>query len=152
MACILSFSARALATVSVTSFAVAALSWAGDALRGAAREDLQLEPLIRALGDVVPATSVPIVFKATNTSSRPIRVVGVKNICTPWGCLSAENLPCVVPAHASSDVRLSLKTTDRSHVGSLVFDGEIVLYSDSASNEIIPARVSGRVVQADLEN
>jgi hypothetical protein len=152
MARILRLSVWALVVVSITSLAVAALFRQGTALSGAAREDLRVEPLIRVLGELPPATSVLLTFKAINGSSRPIRVVGVKEICMPWGCVRAENLPCVIPPNASSDIRLSLVTTYRSPVSDLVFDGEILLFSDCPRKNIVPLHVGGRVVCGDVEN
>jgi hypothetical protein len=153
MACALKCSVRFLAIVSVATFVVATL-FLGDALLlgEAVRKDIHVVPSIRALGDLRPATRVPVVFRAINGSSRPIRVLGVQEICSLWGCVRAENLPCTIPPHTSSDVRLSLETTDGSHIEALVFDATVVLYSDCTGNNIIPLHLGGRVVPAGAEN
>jgi hypothetical protein len=152
MACTLKRIATALAIVSVISFAIAALFLDGAVMSSVARRGLQVRPAIRALGDLPSATTVPLVFKATNGSSRPIRVVGVNSLCSSWGCINAENLPGVVPPHASSDVVLSLRTTARNFVGCLVFDAEVELYSDCPSSKVIRLHLDGRVVRADAED
>jgi hypothetical protein len=161
MECVLRRAANALAIVSVASFAIAALSWEGF-LGGANRKGLRLEPAVLSLGDLPPATSVSLIFKAINSSSRPIRVVGVQNTCSLWGCVGSGNLPCVIPPHSSSNVVLALKTnsavvlsrgtTDGKSFRDLAFDADVKLYSDCPKDNIISLRVSGKVVCAEAEN
>ena len=152
MVCILKHSALALAIVSIASFVSGALLWEGSVLGRPAPAGLLVEPAFRAFGDLPAGAVVPLVLKATNTSSHPIRVLGLTQGCTVWGCVSAKNLPCVVPPGASADIAISLQTTIRPPETGLAFERELSLYSDCPGKYAIPVRVSGKVVPADAEN
>jgi hypothetical protein len=148
---ILKHSARALAIVSIVSFVAGALMWEGPVLGRTALGDFQVEPASRPLGDLAPGAVVPVVFKATNRSSHPIRVFGLNEVCTSWGCVRAKNLPCVVPPHGSADVALAIFVTGGSAETGLAFEREFALYSDCPGKYAVPVRVSGKVVPPDAK-
>jgi hypothetical protein len=149
MLLVLKPSARALAIVSVAAFVVGVLTWEGSVLGGSAPADLLVEPAVRALGDLPPTTVVPIIFRATNRSYHPIRVVGMNEVCARWACVRAKNLPCVVPARGSADIALSVLTKNGPLEANAVFERTIVLYSDCPGRLVIPLQVSGRLLRAN---
>ena len=83
----LKHSARVLALASIASLLVGALMWDGSALGRAALDDFQIEPAVRALGDLPPRAVTTVLLSAVNRSSRPIRVVGMDEVCTRWACV-----------------------------------------------------------------
>jgi hypothetical protein len=151
MARILRHSAFAMAIVSVVSLVSGAFLWERSVRSGSARGGLQVEPLNRSLGDLSLAAHVPLIFKATNSSSEPIRVIGIKEVCTNWGCLEAENLPCVVPPRSSAEIALSMRTTIRQLKKVLAFEYVIDIYSDRFEQRVTPVHISGRVIPASSQ-
>ncbi len=148
---ILKYSARALAILSIASFVVNALMWSVSALERTAPGDFHVEPAIRNLGDLEPGLVVPVVFKATNRSSRPVRVLGVSGGCGIGGCVRAKSLPCVVAAHGGADIEISFSTTNRPPETGVAFEREFALYTDWPGKHAILVRVAGKVVPADAE-
>lgn len=143
---VLRSSARAFATVSIASFLLSAMMWGGSVGGRDAPGDLQVEPAVHALGELAPGAVVPVIFNAFNKSSHQVRIIGLNEVCTAWGCVRAKNLPCVVRPHGRADIELSVLTTDRAHETALVFEREIALHSDCPGKTFIPLRISGKVI------
>ena len=148
----LRYSARALALASLALFVVGALVRVGDVLGNTAPGDFQIEPVIRELGEVAPASNVPVILRATNRSPRPIRIVGIGEACTRWVCVRrATGLPCVVPPHATVEFGFSVVSKDGNRSGDAGFDCEVPIYSDSPGKNITAIRVSGTIRRVDAE-
>jgi hypothetical protein len=148
---LLRLSGQVVALLSLACFTGAAILSDGNLVAETAAGNLRIEPTVLALGDLLPSASVPLLFKATNTSHRPIRVVGIESICTTWGCVSSEGLPCAVPPNSSVDLRLMLKTTGLNRPGGLGFDDGITLYCDCPAGNTLVLRVRGNVVRVGAE-
>ena len=149
---ILKYSVRALAIVSIASFVVGALMWEGSVLGRSAPGDLHVEPAVCRLGELAPHSVVPVIFTATNRSSRPVNVLGVSEGCSILGCVRAKNLPCVVPPHGSAEIAISFLTPKRLPEAGVAFEGEFALYSDCAEGKTISLCISGSILRNDAEN
>jgi hypothetical protein len=106
--------------------------------------ELRVEPERALVGDVSLGTTTLFRLTFRNVCSRSIRLVGCENICTPSGCFSVADLPMEIPAFASRDVNVRVKTVPTSFLGE--FSHDLLFYTDSAVNGRIAIRVSGRVI------
>ena len=149
---VLKYSARALALASIASFVVAR-TCVGRRRAGKYRSrrlpDRTRDPRAGRTG---PGLNVPVILRATNSSSRPIRVVGIGEACTRWVCVRrATGLPCVVPPHATVEFGFRVVTKDGNRVGDAGFDREVALYSDCPGKNITAIHVSGKIRRDDAE-
>jgi uncharacterized protein (DUF58 family) len=105
---------------------------------------LRVEPRVRDLGDLAGGEEVSIPFSVTNSSSRPVKLLGVPGFCVPWGCVSAGDFPVHVAPRSSSKFNLRLRPQSRKSTGE--FNLDVVLYTDAPGRELTPLRMTGRIV------
>jgi hypothetical protein len=152
MLLVLKYSARALALASIASLVVAILVWEGAVLGSTAPGDFRIEPAIQSLGELAPGSVLPVTLRATNRSSRPIRVIGIGETCARWGCVRrATGLPCVVPPHAAVEFGFRVITKEGNRAGDAGFDCEVAVYSDCPGKTITAIRLSGKIRRDDGE-
>lgn len=107
--------------------------------------ELSLRESVRLLGEVPSGRSFAVTFTVTNTTARPVRILGASSTCTPQGCLKvAERPPNEVPPHGTRGIAVDVTTRGS---GSLV--GRISLYTDCARKPSVPLEVRAYVVDAD---
>jgi hypothetical protein len=148
----LKYSAGALAVASIASLVVAVFVCEGAVLGSAAPGDFRIEPAIQSLGELAPRSVVPVTLRATNRSSRPIRVIGIGETCARSHCVRrATGLPCVVPPHATAEFGFWVVTKDGNRVGDAAFDSEVAIYSDCPGKNITAIRLSGKIRRVDAE-
>jgi hypothetical protein len=107
---------------------------------------LQVEQRSVSLGGLPPGVEVPVTFAATNRTGEPIKLLGVSQLCTSWGCVYWERtaFPVWVAPCSTSTFRLKLRT--RKLGTPVPFNAEVSLYSDAPGSEQTSLRVSGSIV------
>lgn len=135
---------------------------------------LRIHPLKQSLGDLPPGADVPLRFRVTNLSNRPIRLLGAEGHCFPWwrrygvdfpddtetsipvlsfpaddltgsvAWVQVEGMPVRVDPGACQEICLSLRVCKVSR--SVAILGEVVLYSDAPGCERRSLPIDGRVV------
>jgi hypothetical protein len=116
----------------------------GNAPAQSVNRGLVVQQPIKSLGSLQAGSVVPLLFTLTNTTARPIRILGSGDKCVLWGCLASKNLPVVIPPKAGGRVEIKLKTAHRGFSGA--FDGAIVLFTDSPVTTHVSLGVTGRIV------
>ncbi len=134
------------ALASLLLFGLGALLLGGASERIAPERGPRVEPRMWALGDLAPGAAVPVNFTVTNTSSRPVKLLGISGFCVSWGCVSAATgFPVRVAPHGSATVGLHLRPSTGGFSGE--FATEVILFSDAPGREQTPLRINGRVVR-----
>ncbi len=75
---------------------------------------LRIEPQSVSLGDLPAGARVPVTFTVRNLSGGPVKLLGVEQFCTNWGCLyKATDFPRRIPPHSSGTFSLEVRTRAR---------------------------------------
>ena len=113
-------------------------SWA--TARHALRGDVMLSDRYEVALDR-PATAQTVVFRLTNTSSDPIRVIGAQSSCS---CVMATGLPLTIAPGASQtlEVRFKPKKTAQS------FRESVRVFTNRPGQQVIPLAISATVGDA----
>lgn len=87
---------------------------------------LVVDQAMKTMVDVRPGAVVVVNYLLTNTSSRPIRVVGVSPSCT---CTVVGDLPMTFAAFETRAITANIHTSE----GNPPLDGSITLFTDQPS-------------------
>jgi hypothetical protein len=140
------FGTVCFSVTSVTLFAVACVAWIREERRTPAslKDLLRIDPPQISVGDLRAGSVIPVSFTLSNTSSRPIQVLGAEWCCTKWGCIQPVGLPVTALPHASRGVQLKLKA---ARAGDHEFSTVLNLYCDCPGQPTVSVRIQGRVLK-----
>jgi len=128
---------------SVALVAVAFLAWSDEERRTPTTPTdlLQIDPPQRSLGDIKAGSVTLVPFTVSNSSSHPIRVLGVQRLCSHWGCIRQVGLPVTVPPRSSHDLQIELKAAVD---GDYELNCDVNFYWDCPEEPTVAVRVDGR--------
>lgn len=111
--------------------------------------DLVSAPLVVqphvSLGCLAPGSESPVGFTAVNSTGETIKLLGVAEFCSDWGCVSNTSaFPISVSPHCSSTFSLSVRTRERGVPGE--FNAAVTLYSNAPGSEQTRLEITGCVV------
>jgi len=113
----------------------------------AAKAELKFEPAVLAVGDLPPGAKKVVILRVQNVSRRRIRLVGIEDSCSRWGCFRASGLPIGIQPSAWGMVPIDLQIAASGFVGE--FAEDIVIYTDSEVDRRVVAHLAGRAVPED---
>jgi len=82
---------------------------------------------------------LPLRYKLTNFTSKPIRLIGFKGSCS---CTKVGDLPMLIPPYGKIDFPVTITIPDSNH-----FFGSIELYTDDSRNPVIELAFTGQIDQ-----
>ncbi|MGO9922024.1 MAG: hypothetical protein ACLQIB_45920 [Isosphaeraceae bacterium] len=137
--------ARFLAVMGCAALALGAvLAGAGILVRVAPKSDLRIEPPTLAVGDLVAGTRSVADLRIRNLSGRALRVVGMEESCSRWGCFSCSALPVNIKPSEWGIVPIRLEIAPKGFTGG--FTEDIVIYTDSDLDGRMVVHLEGQVV------
>jgi len=105
---------------------------------------LAFEPASAELGLVIEGENRPVPFRVVNRDrSRPARLLGAEDKCTPSGCVFSKGLPLTVPAGGEASFTVEWKGTKP---GRLV--QEVSVFTDGPGQAIVALSIGGEVIAA----
>ncbi len=105
---------------------------------------LTFEPANVELHSVLQGENRPVAFRVVNRDgTRPARLLGAEDKCTPAGCVFVEGLPLTVPAGGEASFTVEWKGTKP---GRLV--QEVSVFTDGPGQAIVALSIGGEVIAA----
>ncbi len=133
----------ALAAGGIVLLAAGIWSWSR-AASGPPGPQLAFEPASAELGVMIEGENRPVAFRVINRDgTRPARLLGAADRCTPAGCVFVKGLPLTVPPGGKATFTVEWKGTKP---GRLV--QEVSVFTDGPGQAIVALSIGGEVVAA----
>jgi len=119
-------------------FASLALATLGALIDSRSHPSLVAQPAINSAGIMPVHRDAEIFASIHNSTSRPIRLLGACNYCSPDGCMRTRALPATIPPHSS----LRIVVTARAMLPGR-FAKSLTVYTDAPDQPTIDLKICG---------